>query len=98
MVVFREGEAAEVLENTNIRKTTLTEYFNANSAANNRVARGQPFEFDCRELLYQEFPTRMTWNARRRQWKDRNARFSTISRMAYVSPAAGERFYIWSLL
>lgn len=98
MVVFREGEAAEVLENTNIRKTTLTEYFNANRAANNRVANGQPIEFDCRELLYQEFPTRMTWNARRRQWKVRKARFSTIGRMVYVSPAAGERFYLRLLL
>ena len=56
MVVFRDGEAAEVLENANIRKTTLTEYFNANRAANNRVANDQPIEFDCRELLYQEFP------------------------------------------
>ena len=69
MVVFREGEAANVLENAHIRQTTLTQYFDANKKVSERAANGQPIEFDCRDLLYQDFPTRMTWNARNHEWK-----------------------------
>ena len=98
MVVFREGEAANVLENAHIRQTTLTQYFDANKKVSERAANGQPIEFDCRDLLYQDFPTRMTWNAWNHEWKIRKARFSTIGRMVYVSPAAGERFYLRLLL
>ena len=40
----------------------------------------------------------MTWNARNREWKIRKPRFSTIGHMVYVSPAAGEHFYLRLLL
>jgi hypothetical protein len=98
MVIFHEGQGAEVLQNDKIRRTTLTEYFAANLAAERRVEQGQPLEFDCRQLLYQEFPTRMTWDIKNRAWKIRKARFTTIGRMVYVSPVAGERFYLRLLL
>ena len=98
MVIFREGGEAGVLQNANIRKTTLTEYFTANANARNRAANGEELEFDCRQLLYQDFPSRMTWDHRNRKWKVRRGRFSTIGRMVYVSPAAGERFFMRLLL
>ena len=69
---------------------TLTEYFTANRASAEQVAHGQPLEFDYRELLYQDFPTRMIWDKRARLWKVRKSRFSTIGCMMYVSPTGGE--------
>ena len=98
MGVFHEGGEAEVLENPHARQTTLTEYFAANKRVSDCAARGEPNEIDCCELLYQDFPSRMTWDARKHEWKIRKARFSTIGRMVYVSPAAGERFYLRLLL
>jgi len=96
--MFREGEEAEALENEKVHLTVLTQYFAANEQAQNREDRGELLEFDCRQLLYQEFPSRMTWNAKNREWRIRKARFSTIGHMVYVSPAAGERFYLRLLL
>jgi hypothetical protein len=55
-------------------------------------------EFDCRELLYQEFPTRMTWNRCAHRWTLRKSRFSTIGRIYFVSPIAGKRFFLRVLL
>ena len=98
MVIFREGGGADVLQNANIRKTTLTEYFTANANARNRAVNGEELEFDCRQLLYQDFPFRKTWNHRNRRWKIRRGRFSTIGRMVYVSPGAGELFFMRLLL
>ena len=99
MVVFGdEAELPQLLEVQRIRRTTLTEYFTANRDAAEQVARGQPLEFDCRELLYQDFPSRMTWDKRTRLWKVRKSRFSTIGRMMYVSPTGGERFFLRLLL
>lgn len=57
----------EVLENQKLRRTVLTEYFEANKRAQRRGERGQQLEFDCRQLLYYEFPTRMTWNHKDRE-------------------------------
>ena len=91
MVVFGdEAELPQLLEGQRIRRTTLTEYFTANRDAAEQVARGQPLEFDCRELLYQDFPSRMIWDKRTRLWKVRKSRFSTIGCMMYVSPTGGE--------
>ena len=97
--MFGDGaDLPQLLEGERIRRTTLTEYFTANRHAAERVARGEILEFDCRELLYQDFPTRMTYDKRTRQWKVRKSRFSTIGRMVYVSPSGGERFFLRMLL
>jgi len=75
MVVFREGGEADVLQNANFRKTTLTEYFTANTNAPDRAAKGEELELGCRQLLYQDFPSRMTWDHRNHRWKIRRGRF-----------------------
>ena len=87
-----------MLGNEKLRRTVLTQYFEANKQAQRREAQGEDLQFDCRQLLYQEFPSRMTWKQKDREWKVREARFSTIGRMVYVSPTAGERFYLRLLL
>jgi len=103
MVVFGdEAQLPQLLEGQRIRRTTLTEYFTANrhaaERAAERAARGEPLEVDCRELLYQDFPTKMTWDKKERQWTVRKGRLSTIGRMMYVSPTGGERFFLRLLL
>lgn len=91
------------LQNERLRKTTLTEFFTANrQTADADAARAEddpPSEFDCRELLYQEFPSQMTWDAGNRRWKRRQrGRDRTIGRMYFVGPSGGERFYLRLLL
>ena len=44
------------LQNEHLHKTMLTEYFMTNKQAT-ADANGDQLDFDCRELLYQEFPT-----------------------------------------
>ena len=96
--MFHEGREAKVLKNQKLHRTILTEYFEANTRAQRRGEWGQQLEFDCRQLLYYEFPTRMTWNHKDREWTVRKGKFSTIGRMVYVSPTAGERYYLRLLL
>jgi hypothetical protein len=57
-----------------------------------------PDQFDCRELLYQEFPTKMRWDTKHRPWVRRKNKFSTIGRMYFAGPSAVERFYMRMLL
>src|SRR5271170_116553 len=103
MVVFGdEAQLPQLLEGQRIRRTTLTEYFTANRHAAERAAEraacGEQLEVDCRELLYQDVPTKMTWDKKERQWTVRRGRLSTIGRMMYVSPTGGERFFLRLLL
>jgi hypothetical protein len=99
MVVFGdEAQLPQLLDGERIRRTTLTEYFTANRHAAERAARGERLEVDCRQLLYQDFPTKMTWNKKQHHWTVRRGRFSTIGRMIYVSPTGGERFFLRLLL
>ena len=86
------------MDGQRIRRTTLTEYFAANRDAGERAARGERLEFDCRELLYQDFPSRMRYNTETHQWTIRKSRFSTIGHMVYVSPTGAERFFLRMLL
>ena len=87
-----------LLQNEHTRKTTLTEFFTANKQATEAAANGERLDFDCRELLYQEFPTHMTWNPVKRRWKRRQRINNTIGRMYFVGPSGGERFYLRMLL
>lgn len=81
-------------------RTMLTEYFRANAdpmhyfhpppnlhAAANRA----------RQYTYQEFPQYFTWDNTHDCWKIRQGHFS-IGRMYFVSPTAGEQFYLRTLL
>ena len=58
-----------------------------------------PLEFDCRELLYQEFPLQMTWNRTFRRWNRRKRGVSdTIGRIYFVDSSDDEKFYLRLLL
>ena len=88
-----------LLQNERLQKTTLTEFFTKNGEAAAAAANGQQLDFDCRELLYQEFPTHMTWDNKHRRWKLRKNRpAKTIGRMYFAGPSSGERFYLRMLL
>jgi len=112
-IVLFEGheDLFDLQDGNRFSRTKLTEYFVANvvaeRAANERAARlewGEQLQpedeevFDCRTLLYLEFPGRMVWDVRACGWKVRKACFSTIGRMYYVSPTAGDRFFLRLLL
>ena len=92
------------LNNDRLQKTTLTEFFTANKQAETEAAaavadRRPPLDFDCRELLYQEFPIYMTWNHTYRRWNCRKKGVgSTIGRMYFIGPSGGEIFYLQLLL
>ena len=75
----------------------MTEFFTANQQATIAAANGERLDFDCRELLYQEFPTHMTWKRLPRRWNRRKTG-NTIGRMYFVGPSGGERFYLRMLL
>ena len=77
----------------------LMEFFTANKLAAAAAANGEWLDFDCRELLYQEFPTYMVWKQGRRRWNRRkNGVGNTIGRMYFVGPSGNERFYLRMLL
>ena len=90
------------LDNDRLQKTTLTEFFTANKQAEEKQQMASSWtslEFDCRELLYQEFPLQMTWNQTLRRWNRRKRGIgSTIGRIYFVGPSGGDRFYLRLLL
>jgi hypothetical protein len=92
------------LNNARLQKTTLTEFFIANKQAEREAAMtaaaGRPsLEFDCRDLLYQEFPLQMVWDRNLRRWNRRKKGVGgTIGRIYFVGPSGGERFYLRLLL
>src|SRR5205814_5247787 len=89
-----------LLQNERILKTiTLTEFFTANKLAAAAAADGEWLDFDCRELLYQEFPIHMVWDLKHHRWNRRKRGVgNTIGRMYFVGPTGGERFYLRMLL
>ena len=94
-----DTDIVTLLQNEHLRKTMLTEFFTANKQATEAAANGERLDFDCRELLYQEFPTYMVWKQRPRRWNRRkNGVGNTIGRMYFVGPSGGERFYLRMLL
>lgn len=70
----------------NIRKTKLTEWFEANKKYQ-----------EARQLTYCDFPQFWTWNDSKKTWTKRKNHFK-IGRLYYVNPAEGERFYLGMLL
>src|SRR6266403_1572611 len=90
-VVFdpdRDVNAQQVLDRNEEKDTTLTAWFKANAGDQNGV---------IRNILYQDFPSKMRWNRDRRIWTVRRRGFQ-IGRMYYAHPSSGERFYLRLLL
>ena len=87
MVVFKPNETVETVRaRANQEKTMLTAFFELN--------RTDP---TAREYTYQQMPHYFVWDRQNKQWKHRQ-RGSTIGRLYFVSPTAGERFYLRTLL
>ena len=101
IVVFsNDTDMVTFLNNNRLQKTTLTEFFTANKQAEREAAEvaaacKPPLEFDCRDLLYQEFPLQMTWKRTLRRWDRRKRAIGgTIGRIYFVGPSGGEKFYL----
>ena len=47
------------LQNEHARKIFLTKFFIINKKATETIANDERLNFDCRQLLYQEFPMHM---------------------------------------
>jgi hypothetical protein len=79
-------DAEDVMDRATARDSKLTAYFKANEK--------YP---EAKNLLYQDFPSKFVWQAKKREWTPRKQNFS-IGRMYFTSPRAGERFYLRTLL
>ena len=87
MVVFNPNETIESVRARAVhKKTMLTAFFEIN--------RSNPL---ARLYTYQELPLHFVWNRNTKQWQHRKCG-STIGRMYFISPTAGERFYLRTLL
>lgn len=53
---------------------------------------------DARKLTYIDFPTAFVWKNSPKQWTTRERKFSTVGRIHYISPSAGQKFYMRILL
>jgi PIF1-like helicase len=89
MVVFdtTDPNREQLLHRSNIRKTTLTEFFVA--------CQKYP---GARDLTYPQMPSKFVWYASKKEWTPRKQRNSTIGRVYFAGPAAGERYYLRMLL
>ena len=76
--------------NAEKKDTTLMGWFNANAAA--------PEGSEILDILYQDFSSKMVWNAKEHKWTERQREVFAIDRMYYVHPSAGEHFYFRLLL
>jgi len=65
-------------------------WFNANAAA--------PEGSEILDTLYQNFPSKMVWNAKKHRWTERQREVFAIGRMYYIYPSAREHFYLRLLL
>jgi hypothetical protein len=69
-----------------IQRTKFTEWMDANKR--------YP---EARELTYGDFPTKIVWKEKEKNWKERQRGFA-IGRLYYAHPASGERYYLRMLL
>jgi hypothetical protein len=84
-----DEDPTKILERASRETTTLTAFFAAN-------ADEQIGEL-ARQYTYQEFPQHFTYQAQSKRWTPRQRGYA-IGRMYFVSPTAGERFYLRTLL
>jgi len=90
-VTFDSDEDPQsVLERAANERTTLTAFFAANMDAGT-------LGIEARKYTYPEFPQHFTWKAQTKSWETRERGFA-LGRMYYVGLAAGERFYLRTLL
>ncbi|GJT88962.1 DNA helicase [Tanacetum coccineum] len=88
-VVFRERDRLDsVVLDTHKKKTTLREWLHYNE-----------WNTDSRHLTYLDFPSEFVWYADGKYWRRRRIRTkSSIGRLTYVHPIAGDLFYQRMLL
>lgn len=87
MVVFKPHESVDTVRaRAEQEKTMLTAFFQLNRE-----------DSVAHQYTYQEVPLHFVWDRQKKQWKHRQ-RGSTIGRIYFVSPTAGERFYLRTLL
>ena len=87
MVLFNTNESPQVVSSRVEREQTmLTGYFRLNQ-----------LNHSARCFTFQEIPLHFVWDPKKKEWRKRQ-RGGTIGRMIYVSPTAGERFYLRTLL
>jgi hypothetical protein len=87
LVVFNANDSADVVRaRAEQEKTMLTGFFELN--------RKDP---TAHQYTYQELPLHFVWEPKNKEWKDRQ-RGGSIGRLYFVSPTAGERFYLRTLL
>ena len=83
-----EDDPDVVMERASNEVTKLTGFFKANRDLGELGGL-------ARQLTYQEFPQKLVW--KKKGWAVRKKGFA-IGRMYFVSPSAGERFYLRTLL
>ncbi|GJY61441.1 DNA helicase, partial [Tanacetum coccineum] len=88
-IVFKDRDRLDsVIVNPHKKKTTLTEWLYYNE-----------WNTDGRHLTYLNFPSDFVWYADGKYWRRRRRRNkSSIGRLTYVHPAAGDLFYQRMLL
>ncbi|CAN6571616.1 unnamed protein product [Malus baccata var. baccata] len=87
-VQFHADESIiNILHDESTRKTMLTEFFTLNHV-----------DAEARRYLYMEIPSHYRWIQAQRKWSKRMNRNKVIGRIYAVSPAEGEKFYLWILL
>ncbi|GJV60129.1 DNA helicase [Tanacetum coccineum] len=88
-VVFRDKDKLDdVIVNTHLKKSTLTEWLQYNEQ-----------NIDGRHLTYLNFPNEFVWNSNGKYSSRRRQRHkSSIGRLIYVHPATGDLFYQRMLL
>lgn len=86
-VRYQKGtDLKKLLESPAAKKTMLTEWFEANKKHSK-----------ARHLTYCDFPKEWTWDNSARCWRPRTP-VEKIGRMYYISPVAGELYYLRMLL
>jgi len=85
---IRGRDALQQMANGPPPETTLTAWFKKNQE-NDGVSRN---------LLYYEMPEKYTWNETDKVWKKRKNKQFAVGRMYWVTPKAGELYYLRVLL
>jgi hypothetical protein len=76
-----DDDLDDILERGSSKKTALTEFFVANANAN-------PLYAEARQITYQEFPQKFTWDKSAKKWSPRKNKLFALGRMYFASPAA----------
>ena len=87
MVVFDANQPLDIVAaNAEQQRSMLTAFFELNRE-----------DVSARQYTYQDIPLHFTWDRKNKIWR-RRRRDGSIGRIYFVSPTAGERFYLRTLL